>query len=264
MRGAWLWILTLAVGLGACRTLSPAPPLPVRNTIVRDQLVIYTDFGLPERHRLIEDLVAQRTDVAQLLELPTTEEPINVYLFNSADTFQEYIDRHYPTLPSRRAFFVKTDTRLAVYAHWGDRIAEDLRHEVAHGYLHAAVPNLPLWLDEGLAEYFEVPRGHHGFNGPHVQQLQARMQQNGWQPNLRRLETLSSTGEMTQLDYAESWAWVHYLLETTPERRKLLQEYLHTLRREGIAPPLSLSIRTLHYEPDRTLEEYIKSLPAQH
>ncbi len=45
-----------------------------------------------------------------------------------------------PSFPARRAFFVETDTRLAVYAYWGDRIAEDLRHEVAHGYLHACVP----------------------------------------------------------------------------------------------------------------------------
>ena len=70
----------------------------------------------------------------------------------------------YPDFPKRRAFFVETDTQLAVYAQWGDRVAEDLRHEVAHGYLHAIVPSIPLWLDEGLAEYFEVPRGQNGLN----------------------------------------------------------------------------------------------------
>ena len=53
----------------------------------------------------------------------------------------------------RRAFFVETDTQLSVYAQWGDRVAEDLRHEVTHGYLHAVVPNVPLWIDEGLAEF---------------------------------------------------------------------------------------------------------------
>ena len=74
----------------------------------------------------------------------------------------EYLTRNFPSVPSRRAFFLETDTRLAVYAHWSDRVAEDLRHEVAHGYLHSVVPGLPLWLDEGLAEYFEVPRGQNG------------------------------------------------------------------------------------------------------
>ena len=43
-----------------------------------------------------------------------------------------------------RAFFVESDTRLNIYAYWGDRVAEDLRHEVTHGYLHAMVPHSAL------------------------------------------------------------------------------------------------------------------------
>ena len=39
---------------------------------------------------------------------------------------------------------------------------------MAHGYLHSAFPSIPLWLDEGLAEYFETPRGDAGLNGRHV------------------------------------------------------------------------------------------------
>ncbi len=262
MHRVWLAMATLLLMLGACRALETAPTLPVRNSLIRDQLVIYSDFGLPADHRLLDELTAQRGDVSQLLALAPSEEPIHVYLFRSAAAFQEFIEQHHPSLPQRRAFFVQTDTRLAVYAHWGDRVAEDLRHEVAHGYLHACVPSLPLWLDEGLAEYFEVPRGHRGLNAPHVAQLQARIRQNGWQPNLRRLEAFQSAADMTQLDYAESWAWVHFLLETTPERRTLLQNYLQTLRRDGTAPPLSVAIRSLHFEPERTLAEYLKALPG--
>lgn len=262
MRRIGLGIVGLLLAAGACRTLGTAPPLPVRHSIVRDQLVIHNDFGLTPQHRLIEELAAQRADVAELLQLPLTEEPIHVFLFNSAEAFQAFIDRHHPNLPQRRAFFVETDTRLAVYAHWGDRVAEDLRHEVAHGYLHAALQNLPLWLDEGLAEYFEVPRGHRGLNRPHVAHLQIQIDQHGWQPNLRRLESLQSAGDMTQLDYAESWAWIHMLLETTVERRTLLHNYLQTLRRDATAPPMSVAIRALPFEPDRALLEYIQSLPG--
>ena len=69
-------------------------------------------------------------------------------------------------------------------------MAEDLRHEVAHGYLHAVVPNLPLWLDEGLAEYFEVPRGLDGVNRPHVDRACRRAWPTTGGPNLARLEQL--------------------------------------------------------------------------
>ena len=126
----------------------------------------------------------------------------------------QFLLRHFPSVPSRRAFFLETDTRLAVYAHWSDRVAEDLRHEVAHGYLHAVVPGLPLWLDEGLAEYFEVPRGTNGLNRPHVDLLSDMMQHDGWRPNLERLEQLTDAAEMDQRDYAEAWAWVYFLLHS--------------------------------------------------
>jgi len=124
----------------------------------------------------------------------------------------------------------------------GDRIAEDLRHEVAHGYLHASVPNLPLWLDEGLAEYFEVHRGQRGLNQPHVDLLLARLDDADWQPNLTRLERLTDVSGMTQLDYAESWAWVHWMLETAPQRKTALQHQLHQLRASGDSAPLSESL----------------------
>ena len=108
-----------------------------------------------------------------------------MYLFPTAERFESFMHVRYPDLPLRRAFFVESDTRLMVYAYWGDRVAEDLRHEVAHGYLHGVVPRLPLWLDEGLAEYFEVPPGMAGLNRPHVELL-ADAATHDWRPNLPR------------------------------------------------------------------------------
>ena len=46
---------------------------------------------------------------------------------------------------------------LLVYTYWGDRIQQDLRHELTHALLHSVLKDVPLWLDEGLAEYFEMP-----------------------------------------------------------------------------------------------------------
>jgi hypothetical protein len=254
-----LGLLLVAAG---CRTLERAPALPEESSLVRDQLVIYSDFGLPKQHRLLDELALQRHDLSQRLQLPVTEEPIHVYLFSSPASFQDFMHRHHPEFPQRRAFFIETDTRLAVYAHWGDRVAEDLRHEVAHGYLHAAVPHLPLWLDEGLAEYFEVPRGHRGLNRPHVDMLLDEIARRAWRPNLRRLESLAAASDMSQLDYAESWAWIYFFLETDAARRALLQEYLQTLRKEGAAPPLSSALNRIAPDPDSALLEFVNSLRA--
>ncbi len=264
LRGSVAIVLCCVVALAGCTAAwrQTAPALPARNTIVMDQLLVSSDFELPAHHRLLDEIRLQRGDLSQLLALPVSDEPIHVYLFESGPVFAEFMHSHYPTFPQRRAFFVETDTQLTVYAHWGDRVAEDLRHEVSHGYLHSIVRNLPLWLDEGLAEYFEVPRGTHGLNRPHVDELTAALAQGKWRPDLPRLERLDSSGDMTQLDYAEAWAWVHMLLETTPERRAMLQQHLAALRRDGVAPPLSLRIRELGIEPERTLIDYVHLLAA--
>jgi len=241
-------------------TMQPSSPVPERYTVVIEQLTIHSDFQLAAHHRLLDELKGLRSPLLSKLELPGSDEPIHVYLFETQERFQEFVGRDYPQLPARRAFFMETDTRLAVYSHWGDRIAEDLRHEVAHGYLHSVVPRLPLWLDEGLAEYFEVPLGHEGLNRDHVVWLAEQRRAGQWKPRLEHLEGLSSISEMEFTDYAEAWAWVHFLLETEPGRRSLMVDYLHRLRTEGAAPPLSTSLRQWFPRAEEALLAHLVSL----
>ncbi|MCE5302487.1 MAG: DUF1570 domain-containing protein [Planctomycetaceae bacterium] len=212
---------------------------PDRNTLVRDQLVIHSDFALAAHHRVFEELTAQRTDLCRRLALSPSDEPIHVYLFQNAERFDDFIRLHYPKFPDRRAFFVETDAQLTIYAQWGDRMSEDLRHETTHGYLHSIVSNIPLWLDEGLAEFYEVPRGRQGLNRPHLTRLLVRLDREHWQPDLPRLEQLRSAADMTQDDYAEAWAWVHFLLQSDPKSLGLLRGYLADLRRDGDTTPIS-------------------------
>jgi hypothetical protein len=237
--------------------------LPDRFTLALDQLTIHSNFELPSHHRLLQEINAERVDVSSKLNLPVSDERIQVYLFKDAEQFSDFIRQKYPNFPDRRAFFVESDTRLAVYAYWGDRAAEDLRHEVCHGYLHSVVQNLPLWIDEGLAEYHEVPRGTHGFHPQHIAELNKLAKEGRWKPDIRRLEEFRSPAEMTETDYAESWAWMHWLLETEPARRALFQEYLADLRRTGAPMPLSLYLRRLGGNPERELFDYVRWLEGK-
>ena len=235
------------VGLPTTDVPTADVALPDRQTLVREQLVIHSDFPLATQHRLIEELTARRFDLSRALALPVSNEPVHVY----------------PGFPRRRAFFVETDTRLIVYAHWGDRVAEDLRHEVTHAYLHSMVPNLPLWLDEGLAETFEVPRGHAGMNRPHLDRIVSRLEQRQWQPDLRRLEVSESAFDMTLNDYADAWVWVHFFLYSRAEHRDLLRQYLATIRREGTAEPLWEGFGHRFGPPEGMLVDYVARLAAE-
>ncbi|MCG8448255.1 MAG: DUF1570 domain-containing protein [Pirellulales bacterium] len=247
-----------AVALGGCQTLITRPEtVAFEYQLVRGPLVLHSDFPLPEQHRLIDELLAARHRVGEKLGLAPSEEAIHIYLFGDEASYYDFLQLRFPGFQNRRAIFVETDVALSVYAHWGDHVAEDLRHEVVHGYLHATVPNLPLWLDEGLAEYFEVAHNRRGLNEAHLKLLSNH---DGSKFDLARLEQLNSAVEMTQADYAESWAWVHFLLESSDDRRELLTDYLADLQKGTPAPTLRARLHKRLATPELTVAEHLHML----
>ena len=247
----------------ACSSPQKAITLPGELVLETGQLVVHSDFYIPSKHRLIDELNARRRDISDQLLLPSSNEPINVFVFETENQYIEYMSREHPEFPKRRAFFVKNDTELKIFAWWGRRVGEDLRHEVTHGYLHSVVPNLPLWLDEGLAEYYETPRGTHGLNQSHVFLLNEAFRLNEWEPDLDSLEALSDPAEMTQLQYAECWLWIHMLLEGEPLQPKLLQDQLARLRMSAESENLSTFIDSRLENKDFLLIEHLKRLAEE-
>lgn len=258
----WLAGLALMAAGGCVQPWTARLAPPDRHILVRDPLVIHSDFPLPANHRLVADLAALRRDLRQRVGLPVSDEPIHVYLFESGDRFRAFVRLYYPDFPDRRAFFLETDTRLQIYAHWGDRVGEDLRHEATHGYLHSTVPNLPLWLDEGIAEFYEVPLGGRGLNRANLEYLVSGLERGEWQPDLTRLERLQPGDTMRQSEYAEAWAWVHFLLESSPEHRAALLQYLTDLRRRGSTEPLSARLGRLLADPGAALVAHLSAVAA--
>ncbi len=228
-------------------------------------LEIVSDFPMTRHRYLLDDLVALRDDVANQLAIAPSQEPIRVTLFERPGDLAALLRTRFPELGERRAVFVESDSQLAVYAAWNDRVAEDLRHEVSHGYLHAAIAGLPLWLDEGLAEYFELPRGEQGRHQAHLDQLGALWSAQRWHPDLKRLEELTSTAQLSQADYAESWAWVHWLLNghdrpTGEPLRPLLLGYLAELRANPQVGRLSDRLPGTAADQSAALVEHLESL----
>ena len=151
-----------------------------------------------------------------------------------------------------------TPQQLSVYTFWGDKIQEDLRHEFTHGILHSSLAHVPLWLDEGLAEYFEVVgRVPGGINAEYADRLAASVA-NGWQPDLERLERLEAVGEMQRVDYEQAWAWIHFLMHGTPEGRAVLRDQLQSLVDQPRAEPLSSRIRRQIPQAEAGLLDYIR------
>ena len=225
-----------ALVMGGCAIQHAPPVLPEQFSLNKGQLEVHSDFELEESHRLLNELVVQRRELANLLGVEPTDERIHVFLFEKDEDYRQYMQNKHPDFPARRALFVQTDTQLKIYASWHERVAEDLRHEVTHGYLHSVVPDIPLWLDEGLAEFFETGRQARGFHNAHIHLLKTRLKQGKWSPNLKRLESLGDAETMTKIDYAEAWLWVHFLLFNESIREQhLIQVHLIQLQKHGAA-----------------------------
>ena len=247
-----LWILVL-LGLGSllaspgCGTLGidrGKTLVPTGFQTRTGPFLICTNSRLDPGAPVVRELKALEAQVGDTLGLKVdpSENPVEIYLLDDRQAFDHFLQFHYPNLPRRRAFFLANGKQRVVYTFLGDRTAEDVRHEATHALLHVTVGDMPLWLDEGLAEYFEgtgtgpAPAG--GINSEHLDRLPADLA-SGWSPDLQRLESLTSVREMSPRDYRESWAWIHYLLNDSRPHKAALLAYLGDLRNPPHPQPLS-------------------------
>jgi hypothetical protein len=264
----WLAVCLLAVGcqfdpLSGKHGLLGSQKLvtrPSKYSVRAEQLMILSDFKISRDHPLVQDLRRLRKQISATLDLPMQTDPVVVYLFSDELTYRQYLEVRYPDLPSRRAYFVGEPNKLAVYTYWGDKIQEDLRHEYTHGLLHAALTNVPLWLDEGLAEYFEVAGPEPGTVNVEYAHRLAEALANGWKPDIERLERLEEFSQMQRFDYQEAWAWVHFMLHSTPEAKEALVAYLRDLRTQTQPVPLSVRLQREVPEFQERLLSYVASL----
>src|SRR5436853_2080922 len=165
----------------------------------------------------------------------------------------------YKGLPPRRAYFLREERPgggrddLRVYTWMGDHLRTDLRHELTHALLHGVLKDVPLWLDEGLAGFFELPPDSDGVNPQHLEMLR----RGPFQPSLGRLERLDQVRQMEKPEYREAWAWVHLMLRSSPEAKRVLWEYLQALRTSPNPGPLLPRLREALPDPEEALADHL-------
>jgi hypothetical protein len=228
------------------------------------QFVFISDFEVRIDQPPFRELAALREQVIRELNLPPpgSHTLINVYLFPDRDRYEQFMKAKYPDLPRRRAFFVAQPRGvgggddLLVYTFWGDHVRQDLRHELTHALRHSVLKDVPLWLDEGLAEYFELPAEAVGINRQHLQ----TMQQEGFKPDMARLEQLSQVSQMNPGEYREAWAWVHFMLRGSPESRKVLLAYIQQLKSTSSPGPLQPKLKAKQPELNEALLAHLAQI----
>jgi hypothetical protein len=245
----------------------PDPPsLPSKCQFRVSQYFFLADFEIKRDLPIFKELEEMRDHIHTALQLPQSNTPVQVYLFQDSDHYERFMKAKYPDLPKRRAFFIAQPRaiggeELLVYTYWGngDRIQQDLRHELTHALLHCVLKDVPLWLDEGLAEYFEIPVAKNMVNNEHMKQL--RHGPSGpITADLNRLEQLTQVDQMTPAEYREAWAWVHLMMHGNDESRKVLVAYLKELRSTSNPGPLRPRLAAVFPSPEAALTRHLMYL----
>lgn len=182
-------------------------------------------------------------ELQDTLGVSSSGELVQIVLFASRSNYLTYLDSAVPASRHRRAVFVRKGSLTTIYCYRSETTMTDLRHEMTHAVLHQHLQFLPLWMDEGLAEYFEEePNGR-----PHSSRTKGIRWKSaaGWTPDLSRLEKISAADDMDTSDYRDSWAMCSFLINESDDSRTLLRDYLQQIH-DGKAPPrFSVSLNSV-------------------
>lgn len=193
----------------------------------RGPFIVRADFDLTPLESSLAELDALRDDLTRTFRLPKARENVVVRVFRDEATWRDYQKRELASMSYRRALydrknyiFDRDGANGRVYLFVNPKFEYDLRHEGTHAFLSAAIGrSVPIWLDEGIAEYFEEPRAtrltNETWRGATVERLR-----NGEFSSLESLEKIADMSGMTRVKYGDSWAWVCWFLNGPESARR--------------------------------------------
>ncbi|HVE42318.1 MAG TPA: DUF1570 domain-containing protein, partial [Planctomycetota bacterium] len=117
---------------------------------------------------------------------------------------------------------------------------QTMTHEAFHEYLHAILPSVPTWIDEGMAEYVSGVRIEGGKVASVGAVLRARLRnlqaalESGWDGFAFEFVLRESKETFytlaPELQYAQAWSMVHFLMHGKGGKYKpLLEQYVKVL-----------------------------------
>lgn len=250
-----------AVALG-CGSGVTASASAVPNWIDQRQVgpfICQSAFPLVGHESLLTELAPLERELIRIFSLRPCNTPIYLHLMANKRQHMAYIRERFPEVPYRQALFIKQNNRASVFAYKNPELDIDVRHECTHALLHADLPMVPLWLDEGLAEYFEPAKEMRARHNPHLRKVKWDMQRNKLK-SIAELEKEEELEDMTATDYRFSWAWVHYMLHGPVEAHRELWMYMNEIRSRTMPRPLSQRLAEAIPDLPRRFQQHFEQL----
>ncbi|MGF1580961.1 MAG: hypothetical protein ACFCD0_16480 [Gemmataceae bacterium] len=191
------------------------------------------DHPLPQASKLHKDLVHLSSRLQKDLGVPPLKHSVRVYVYKSLKDYQRAVLKTIPYLREadvqRSGIFLWRNNTPYVFLVHDKTFPRTLRHEFTHVMLNVHFGEIPIWVDEGLALYYENGAAV-GWNSEMAEELTTQLTR-GWIPDLKTLEKRRTMQDLDYLSYAESWGWTYLLLTRTPNGNVHMQNYLNRVKR---------------------------------
>jgi Flp pilus assembly protein TadD len=261
-------VLLLALAAPALALPSQKDPwIEVRTA----NFTLFSSAGEKDTRQVGADLERLRDTLAQLapglaLQSPN---PTWIFVFRNADALQPYLRLYQGSPATAGGYFLSAGQANYVAVDGNPR--GNQTGIVYHEYLHYLARNnygdLPLWLHEGLAEYystFKVTKDEAQIGLP-IQEHVLWLRKNDWIPLAQLFAVEQGSPEYNETSrrgafYAESWALAHYLINGKPERHRQIVELL-ALTKAG-TPGKAAFQKVFGSDPsglERELHNYVRS-----
>lgn len=210
--------------------LTPSYSKHLKYTSVCGVVVVQSNFPLKEIESILLQVEDLQKDLNLYMGVPAPREKIELCLFKDEKTYNQFLREYFPRAPQdRRALYIKMNEEPGtLLVQKTKEFSVDLRHEMTHAIIHASIRTVPIWLDEGLAKYFEPAPEERASHNPYLKIVRWNTRF-GAVPSLSRLERLEHIGEMGTREYRDSWAWIHFMIHHSPDTHRLLAGYLQML-----------------------------------
>ena len=266
--------LRLAFGVAVALCLAPAAGAEPRWTVVHSEsMTVMGDQSANMLRDVALELEQFRAVLGRLSSngKPAPTAPTLVYVFGTRKAFEPFLPVRNGK-PAQLGGYFQRNVDTNTIALSTDGFADDASvvfHEYSHLLVGTAVRSIPVWLNEGLAEYFStfhLKAGGKGANiglaiGPHVQLLRQRFIPLSQLLAVDQSSELYNEGERRSIFYAESWALTHYLMTELPSGQSLLNQYVSAIA--GGAQPEQAFTATFGMTPaafEPKLREYLRGL----